>query len=78
MKVILQRPLTSDEKLLRAFDGGSDTLDLEMKKGFFYLINPQGKVIDCAQIYSFLHEKNIFKRITAKVCKDVDETISTN
>ena len=47
-----------------------------MKKNFFYVINPEGEVIDCAKIYSFLHEENIFKRITAKVSKDIDDRIN--
>lgn len=47
-----------------------------MKKNFFYVINPEGKVIDCAKIYSFLHEENIFKRITAKVSKDIDDRLN--
>jgi hypothetical protein len=38
-----------------------------MKKGFYYVVNPEGKVIDCAKIYSFLHEDNIFQRIMARV-----------
>ena len=47
-----------------------------MKKGFYYVINPEGRIVDTAKIYSFLHEKNIFKRIIAKVSKDVDERIN--
>ena len=47
-----------------------------MKKNFFYVINPEGQIIDCAKIYSFLHENNIYKRIVSKVSKDVDERIN--
>ena len=51
-------------------------VELDMKKGFFYVINPEGSIIDCAEIYSFLHEENIFKRVVAKVSKDVDGLIN--
>ena len=51
-------------------------IDLDLKKGFFYVVNPQGQMIDCAKIYSFQHEKNIYKRIIAKVSKDVDDRIN--
>lgn len=47
-----------------------------MKKNFFYVINPEARIIDCAKIYSFLHEQNIFKRITSKVSKDIDDRIN--
>jgi hypothetical protein len=47
-----------------------------MKKGFFYVINPEGKIIDTAKIYSFLHENNIYKRINAKIARDVDDRIN--
>ena len=43
-----------------------------MKKKFFYGINPEGRIIDCVKSDSFLHEENIFKRITSKISKDVD------
>lgn len=49
---------------------------MELKKNFFYVINPEGKIIDCAKIYSFLHEQNIYKRITAKIAKDIDDRIN--
>ena len=49
-----------------------------MKRNFFYLVNPEGKVIDCARIYSFLHENNIYQRIIAKVAKDLDSRLSKN
>ena len=66
--------------MLRAFpDDESDddeTIDLDMRKNFFYIINPEGRIVDCAKIYSFLHEDNIFKRITAKVSKDIDDRIN--
>jgi Zn-finger protein len=48
-------------------------IDLDMKKNFFYVINPDGQIIDCAKIYSFLHENNIYQRIMAKILKNVDE-----
>ena len=44
-----------------------------MKKNFFYVINTKGKIIDCAEIYSFLHEDNIYQRIVAKILRDVDD-----
>ncbi len=53
-------------------------MDLDLKKGFFYVINPEGRIIDCAKIYSFLHEDNIFKRITAKISKDIDDRINSS
>ncbi len=52
------------------------SIDLDLKKNFFYIINPEGKIIDCSKIYSFLHEENIFKRITAKISKDIDDRIN--
>jgi hypothetical protein len=52
-------------------------IDLEAKKNFYYVINPDGKMIDCAKIYSFLHEDNIYKRIMARIAKDVDDRISS-
>ena len=64
---------------MRAFADGSkeeESTELDLKKNFFYVINPEGRVIDCAKIYSFLHEENIFKRITAKVSKDIDDRIN--
>ena len=51
----------------------SDAIDLDMKKNFFYVISPEGKIIDCAKIYSFLHEDNIYQRIIAKTLKNVDD-----
>jgi hypothetical protein len=42
------------------------------------LISPEGRLVDTAKIYSFLHEDNIFKRICAKVSKEVDEKIVSN
>ena len=56
-----------------AEDSKEEIIDLELKKNFFYVISPQGKIIDCAKIYSFLHEDNIYQRIIAKILKDVDE-----
>ena len=52
-------------------DGGE--IELDVKQSFFYVINPECEIIDCAKIYSFLHEENIFKRIIAKTCKDADK-----
>ena len=63
--------------MLRDFSRPDDVIDLEVKKSFFYVINPEGKIIDCAKIYSFLHEDNIFKRITAKISKDIDDRINS-
>lgn len=63
-----------------AEEGGEEednkVIDLQMKKNFYYVISPAGEVVDCAKIYSFLHEDNIFKRITARVCKHVDSKIN--
>ena len=50
----------------------TETIDLDLKKSFYHVINPDGEITDCAKIYSFLHEENIFKRIQARVCKDAD------
>jgi hypothetical protein len=72
--VALKRPLTDKEQLLKSFGNREEAeLELDIKKKFFYVVNPQGEIIDCAQIYTFLHEDNIFKRITAKINKDVDQ-----
>ena len=49
---------------------------MDMKKNFYYVIAPSGQIVDCAKIYSFLHEDNIFKRITARVSKHVDSVIN--
>jgi hypothetical protein len=51
----------------------ADSIDLDMKKNFFYVISPEGKIIDTAKIYSFLHEDNIYQRIIAKTLKNVDD-----
>lgn len=80
VRVMLRRELSDQEKLLRSFgsgdSGSEDVVELEMKKNFFYVVNPEGKIVDCAKIYSFLHEENIFKRITAKISKDIDDRIN--
>lgn len=55
---------------------GKDEIELSIEKNNFYLISPEGRIIDTAKIYSFLHEDNIFKRITAKISKHVDDQIS--
>ena len=75
---MLKRELSDQEKLLRTFgqENDQESTELDLKKNFFYVINPEGQVIDCAKIYSFLHEENIFKRITAKVSKDIDDRIN--
>ena len=49
---------------------------MDMKKNFYYVIGPNSEVVDCAKIYSFLHEENIFKRITARVSKHVDSKVT--
>lgn len=41
-------------------DDNKEYIDLDLKKNFFYVIDPDGKIIDCAKIYSFLHEDNIY------------------
>jgi hypothetical protein len=47
-----------------------------LKKHFFYVLNPEGKIIDCAEIYSFLHENNIYQRVVARVAKDCDQRVN--
>jgi hypothetical protein len=81
VQVMLKRDLSEQEQLMRTFANGKadeniPVVELELKKNFFYVINPEGKIIDCAKIYSFLHEENIFKRITAKVSKDIDDRLN--
>ncbi len=80
VQVMLKRELSEQEKLLRAFGPGDSSeeerMNLDLKKNFFYVLNPEGKIVDCAKIYSFLHEENIFKRITAKISKDIDDRIN--
>jgi hypothetical protein len=84
VRVMLKRDLTEQESLLRQFGDGKEEseenddsiVELNLKKNFFYVVNPEGRVIDCAKIYSFLHEENIFKRITAKISKDIDDRIN--
>ena len=78
--MLLRRPPTDAESLLQTFGESAEARDeeeieLDLKKNFFYVVNPEGKIIDCAKIYSFLHEENIYKRIVAKVSRDVDERI---
>ena len=79
VRVALKRPLTEQESLILSFDESQavgddeEVIDLDMKKNFFYIINPDGKIIDCAKIYSFMHEDNIYQRIIARILKDVDE-----
>ena len=91
-QVLLKRELTDEESLLRTFgqdgkpDTGKpngeksqneeDTIELEIKRNFYYVISPDGEIIDCAKIYSFLHEENIFRRIVARVSKHVDTKIN--
>ena len=53
-----------------------EIVDLDLKKNFYYVIGPQSEVVDCAKIYSFLHEDNIFQRIIARVNKHVDSKIN--
>jgi len=61
-KVMMKRPLTEQEALQRSFEKPKrdGVIELPMKKGFYYVVNPEGMVIDCARIYSFLHEDNIY------------------
>jgi hypothetical protein len=78
--VMLKRDLSETEKLQRSFINSSDNeedkmIELNMKKNFYYVINNEGRIIDCAKIYSFLHEDNIYKRIIARVSKDCDERV---
>ena len=79
IQVVLTREISDQEQLLNTFDDSNadllqkEVIDLDMKKNWFYVINPQGKIIDIAEIYSFLHEDNLYQRIVAKILKDVDE-----
>ena len=79
IQVVLKRELSDQEQLLSTFgeddtlSATQETIDLEMKRNFFYVVNPRGKIIDCAEIYSFLHEDNMYQRIVAKILRDVDE-----
>ena len=57
---------------MRSFSKSEDVLDLELRKGFYYVVNPDGLIIDCAKIYSFIHEDNIYQRIMARITQDVD------
>lgn len=59
---MLKRTLTEEERLLRSLNHmpSDDEIELELKKNFFYVLSPEGQVIDCAKIYSFLHENNIY------------------
>ena len=57
----LKRPLTEEESLILAFrEKDEELFELDLKKNFFYVLNPEGKIIDCAKIYSFMHEDNIY------------------
>lgn len=69
IQVLLKRQLSDQESLLLSFGDGEqeasnqddeDAIDLDIKKNFFYIINPQGRIIDCAKIYSFMHEDNVY------------------
>lgn len=60
-KVVLKRHLTDKESLQQSFEErNEEAIEMDMKKNFFYVINPEGKIIDCAKIYSFMHEENIY------------------
>jgi hypothetical protein len=74
-RILLKRELSDQEQLMLSFSGeqSEDSIDLDLKKNFFYVINPDQKIIDCASIYSFLHEDNIHSRIVSKILKDADE-----
>lgn len=61
---------------LDALDEDEDVMEIEFDKNFYYVISPDGKVVDCAKIYSFLHENNIYQRIIAKVAQDLDRRIN--
>lgn len=54
-------------------DLDEESTELDLQKNFFYVINPDHRIIDTASIYSFLHEDNVHQRIIAKVLRDVDE-----
>ena len=65
----------SQEGQEKSEDEEEKIIELDMKKNFYYVIGPSTEVVDCAKIYSFLHEDNIFKRITARVAKHADSKI---
>ena len=44
---------------------------LKLRRSFFYIIAPDGGVVDCAHIFSFQHERNLFKRIGAKISSSI-------
>lgn len=50
-------------------------MNLELKKGFFYIMDNEMKIIDCANIYSYNHENDILQRMTAKMNMDFEEKI---
>ena len=69
IQILLKRQLSDQESLMHSFEengSNQEQIDLDLKKNFFYVIDPDGKIIDCAKIYSFLHEDNIYQRIVAK------------
>lgn len=76
-KILLKRELSQQEQLMTSFSEDrnldEESTELDLQKNFFYVINPDQRIIDTASIYSFLHEDNIHQRIVAKVLRDVDE-----
>ena len=65
--------MTEEEQIARTFEESDEDIELKFEKNHFYVMNPDGKIIDVAKIYSFMHEDNIYQRIVAKTLKDVDE-----
>ena len=49
-----------------------EIINLDINKNYYYVIDSENKVIDCAKIYAFSHESNIYKRISAKINQDLD------
>lgn len=44
----------------------------EIPKGFYFIVNQDGKVIDAANIYAFDHEDVFTKRISLKINAEFD------
>ena len=48
--------MSATERLVQSFEvdeGTKEGKELEIKKNFYYVLDPESKVIDCAKIYSF-------------------------
>ena len=49
--------------------------NIEFKKGFYYLVDHEFKVVDCVNIYSYNHEDPLIQRITARINMDFEEKL---